>query len=144
MTPPAGRGFLDTNVLVYSFDVAGHRVKREKARELVNRALDKHDAVISYRVVQEFLNVAIRKPRPRMNQAEAQVYLTRVLMPLCEVFPTESLFSNALSIMDETGWSFYDSLIVGSALSAECRYLLTEDLQHGRTIRGLEIRNPFA
>jgi predicted nucleic acid-binding protein len=66
-----------------------------------------------------------------------------VLLPLCEVFPDASLYSSALSIAEETGWTFYDSLIVGAALAADCSVLLTEDLQHGRTIRGMEIRNPF-
>lgn len=64
-------------------------------------------------------------------------------MPLCEVFPDPSLYSQALSISSETGFSFYDSLIVASAIAGECAILWTEDLQHGRRIRGVEIRNPF-
>ena len=78
-----------------------------------------------------------------MTQPEAQAYLSQVLMPLGEVFPDASLYSGALSIADETGRTFYDSLIVGAAVAAQCTVLLTEDLQHGRTSRGLEIRNPF-
>lgn len=78
-----------------------------------------------------------------MSPAEAQLYLARVLMPLCEVFPDASLYANALSIADETGYSFYDALIVGSAIAAGCQVLLHEDLQHRRTVRGVEIQNPF-
>ena len=136
------RPFLDTNVLVYCF-MPGDPSKQEKARRLVTRALEKHDAIISFQVVQEFLNVVTRKPKRYMTQPEAQAYLSQVLMPLCEVFPDASLYSSALSIADETGWTFYDSLIVSAALAAESGVLLTEDLQHGRTIRGIEIRNPF-
>jgi predicted nucleic acid-binding protein len=121
----------------------GDASKQEKARRLVTWALEKHDGIISFQVVQEFLNVATRKPRCYMTQPEAQAYLSQVLMPLCEVFPDASLYSSALSVADETGWTFYDSLIVSAALAAECGVLLTEDLQHGRTIRGIEIRNPF-
>jgi predicted nucleic acid-binding protein len=66
-----------------------------------------------------------------------------VLAPLCEVFPDATLYSNALSIADETGWSFYDSVVVSSALAGGCDTVLTEDLQDGRTIRGILIRNPF-
>ena len=69
--------------------------------------------------------------------------MSQVLAPLCEVFPGASLYSSALSIADETGWTFYDSLIVSAALAAKCDVLLTEDLQHGRAIRGMEIHNPF-
>ena len=138
----AGRSFLDTNILVYAFDPKA-KSKREYAQLRITRALATHDAVISFQVVQEFLGLALRKfPRP-MTQPEAQAYLSQVLMPLCEVWPDASLCSSALSIADETGWTFYDSLIVSATLAAACRVLLTEDLQHGRTIRGIEIRNPF-
>ena len=138
----AGRSFLDTNILVYAFDPKA-KSKREYAQLRVARAEATGDAVISFQVVQEFLSLALRKfPRP-MTQPEAQAYLSQVPMPLCEVFPDASLYSSALSIADETGWTFYDSLIVGAAVAAQCTVLLTEDLQHGRTVRGVEIRNPF-
>jgi len=143
MSEPSLRCFLDTNILVYSF-MPENRAKRDKARGLVAQALERHDGVISFQVVQEFLNVATRRPQRRMSQAEAQQYLAQVLMPLCEVWPTASLYSDALSIADETGWAFYDSVIVSSALAAGCGAVLTEDLQTGRLIRGLEIRNPFS
>jgi predicted nucleic acid-binding protein len=143
MSEPSQRCFLDTNILVYSF-MPDNRAKRDKARGLVAQALERHDGVISFQVVQEFLNVATRRPQRRMSQAEAQQYLAQVLMPLCEVWPTASLYSDALSIADETGWAFYDSVIVSSALAAGCGVVLTEDLQTGRMIRGLEIRNPFS
>jgi predicted nucleic acid-binding protein len=142
MRPGHGKVFLDTNIFVYTFD-SGSRAKKDKARELVSEALATRRGVISYQVVQEFLNVATRKFSRPMTASEAQLYLSRVLMPLCEVFPDSSLYSQALSVADETGWSFYDSLIVSSAATAGCLTLLSEDLQHGRTIRGVQIRNPF-
>jgi predicted nucleic acid-binding protein len=39
--------------------------------------------------------------------------------------------------------SFYDALVVAAAADARCRVLLTEDLQHGRTLGGVTIQNPF-
>jgi predicted nucleic acid-binding protein len=142
MSSERDRVFLDTNIFVYTFDSSSPR-KRERARKLVTQALESRSGVISYQVVQEFLNVATRKFTKPMTPSEAQVYLSRVLMPLCEVFPDASLYSHALSIADETGLSFYDSLILSSASAADCPVLLSADLQHGRTIRGVQIRNPF-
>jgi predicted nucleic acid-binding protein len=142
MSRIAERSFLDTNILVYAFDPKA-KSKREYAQLRVARAVATGDAAISFQVVQEFLSLALRKFSRPMTQPEAQAYLSQVLMPLCEVFPNASLYSSALSIADETGWTFYDSLIVSAALAADCGVLLTEDLQHGRTIRGMEIRNPF-
>lgn len=113
------RFFLDTNVLVYTFDRRSPR-KRKQANALIDQALGSRQGVISYQVVQEFLNVALRKFARPMLPAEAQAYLQRVLIPLCEVFPDAALYSDALSIVDETGWTLYDSLIVSSAGTAKC------------------------
>jgi predicted nucleic acid-binding protein len=136
------RFFLDTNVLVYTFDAKAPR-KQKVARELVARALKDRDGVISYQVTQEFLNVALRKFTPAMSSSEAQTYLRRVLTPLCEVFPDSELYSDAVALAGKSGWTFYDSLIVASAIAGRCRVLYSEDLQAGRVIQGVEIRNPF-
>lgn len=136
------RFFLDTNVLVYTFDSTALR-KQKVARELVATALKDREGIVSYQVAQEFLNVALRKFSPPMSSLEAQSYLRRVLMPLCEVFPDSSLYSDALSIASKTGWTFYDSLILASAATGRCRTLFSEDLQSGRTIHGVEVQNPF-
>jgi predicted nucleic acid-binding protein len=69
--------------------------------------------------------------------------MIRILIPICEVYPDGRLYAEALSIAEETGWGFFDSLIVSSAAVAGCARLWTEDLQDGRLIRGVEIRNPF-
>jgi len=133
---------LDTNVLIYSFDDRS-KPKQKRAAGLIETALTTHLGVISYQVVQEFLNAATRKFADVLHRDEAQVYLQRVLMPLCEVFPDSRLYSQALSISSDIRVSFYDALIVSSALVAECRILWTEDLQDGRRIGDLQIRNPF-
>jgi predicted nucleic acid-binding protein len=49
------RFFIDTNVFIYSFD-SGSSAKAKLARELIQDALDSGKGVISYQVVQEFLN----------------------------------------------------------------------------------------
>jgi predicted nucleic acid-binding protein len=142
MTLDGKKFFLDTNVFVYTFESRSFS-KRALAQDLVSSALDTRRGVISYQVVQEFLNVATRRFAKPMKVPEAELYLARVLMPLCEVFPDTSLYSQALSISSETGFSFYDSLIVASAIVSECAILWTEDLQHRQHIRGVEIRDPF-
>lgn len=49
----------------------------------------------------------------------------------------------AVALAREHAFNFYDALIVASALEAGCDTLFTEDMQHGRTIGGLAIWNPF-
>ena len=41
------------------------------------------------------------------------------------------------------GLAFYDALVVASAIEAQCDILYSEDMQHGRSIGGLAIVNPF-
>jgi predicted nucleic acid-binding protein len=43
----------------------------------------------------------------------------------------------------QTQYRFYDCLIVSAALASGASVLLSEDLQEGRVIGGLTIRNPF-
>ena len=135
--------FLDTNVLVYTFDSSAP-AKRSRARELVQDALETGDGVISWQVAQEFLNVALHRFERPLTPREAAEYVDEVLAPLCHVFPSPELLRDALAIHTETGFRFYDSLVVASAAASGARTLYTEDLQAGREIRGLRIANPFA
>jgi predicted nucleic acid-binding protein len=138
----AERFFLDTNIFVYSFD-RSEPEKQRGAQSLIEKCLDAQCGVISYQVVQEFLNVALRRFRKTVPFSDVRVYLSRILMPMCEIYPDGRLFAEAITIAEETGWSFYDSIIVASAVSAGCDILWSEDLQDGRMIRGIEVRNPF-
>ena len=134
--------FLDTNVLVYSFDSSDRR-KQQRAQALIETALESHGGSISWQVVQEFLNVATRKFSVPMKPAESQKYLAAVLGPLCEIYPSVPLYDEALRLKDQTGFSYYDSLIVAAALAAGCDILYSEDLSHGQKIGGVTIQNPF-
>ena len=78
-----------------------------------------------------------------MSIADARDYLRSVLTPLCHHFPAISFYDRSLLIREETGFSFYDALIVAAAVESGCSMLLSEDLQHGRTVQGVAIFNPF-
>lgn len=134
--------FIDTNILVYTFD-STNLLKQKKAQALVNEAITNYSGVISYQVVQEFLNVATKKFATPLTIAEAKLYLTNLLLPLCEIYPSADLYQYALDIKEQTNFSFYDSLIIAAALRTGCRTLYTEDLHDGQKIADLTLRNPF-
>lgn len=134
--------FLDTNVFVYSFDETA-RHKAKKAHQLIEDALKKREGVTSYQVVQEFLNVATRKFKVPMSESEAQLYLKEVLWPLCVMLPSFDLYQHALYLKEKHKLSFYDSIIVASAIQADCKKLYTEDLHSGQVIEGVVVENPF-
>ena len=134
--------FIDTNIFVYSFDDSQPQ-KRDIALALIANALQTESGIISWQVVQEFLNVATRKFKTPLSGEDAKLYLQKVLNPLCMIFPGSELYGNALEIMGQTGYSFYDSLILAGAKSGGCTILYSEDLQNGQLIDGVRIVNPF-
>ncbi len=136
------RFFLDTNVFVYAFD-ADATQKAAKADQLIRKALASQAGVISYQVIQEFFNVALRRFARPMSGSDAEYYLGTVFRPLLAVHSSIGLFSEALRIQKERRLSWYDSLIASAAIQARCDVLYTEDLQHGQSFGGLRIVNPF-
>jgi predicted nucleic acid-binding protein len=134
--------FLDTNILVYSFDRSSP-VKRQKANQLIKTALIESNGCISYQVIQEFLNAATKKFATPLSILDCQRYLDSVLYPLCQIFTSMDLYHQALNLMQRWQYSFYDSLILAAALQADCQVLYSEDLRHEQSIKSLTILNPF-
>jgi predicted nucleic acid-binding protein len=134
--------FLDTNVLVYSIDPLSP-AKRQSARQLVILGATTKDGVISYQVVQEFVNVALRNFQSIMSRADMEDFLQGVLFPMMAVPSSPWLFLDALRLQDGNQLSWYDALIVAAAIQGRCKILYSEDLQHGRRFSDLVIQNPF-
>jgi predicted nucleic acid-binding protein len=142
MSVSPSRFFLDTNILAHSFDDRDP-VRKEKAVELTEMALTTGLGIISYQVVQEFLNVSVTKFPSPLSTEDRRDYLDGVLLPLCQVWPGRDLYLRALDVQSTSGYAFYDSLIVAAALRAGCRTLYTQDLQRGRRFDVLTVVDPF-
>ena len=127
--------FFDTNVLVYA---QGPDAKGDAARGALMDG-----GVISVQVLNEFTNVLRRKFRLDWKDVARAVADVRELFESIRPLDIET-HEAAVALAEAHGFSFYDSLIVASALQAGCETLLTEDLQAGRRIDGLVIVNPFA
>jgi predicted nucleic acid-binding protein len=126
--------FFDTNILVYAFLDVG---KRERALDLIASG-----GTISAQVLNEFTNVARRKRQRDWAEIERAVSVIRARFP--DVVPlTADTHSAALGFARDHGLAFYDALVVASAIEAQCDILYSEDMQHGRSIGGLAIVNPF-
>lgn len=134
--------FVDTNVLLYRFD-AGSPKKQEIARAGLRRLILDRSIVLSTQVLQEFFVAATRKLSPplRGDRAEAVIgYLSR--LPCVQITPR--MVQDAIGLHRRQSLSFWDALIVKSALEGGAGTLYTEDLQDGQQIDGLSIVNPFA
>jgi len=131
--------FLDTNVLVYAFD-RSESAKRVAALELL--ADPDADFVTSAQVLSEFYVTTTRKLDPPLHHAaalEAIEYLRR--LPIVAV--DDRLVVAAVDTANAEALSLWDAQIVAAAARAGCREVITEDLNNGQVIAGVEIRNPF-
>jgi predicted nucleic acid-binding protein len=127
--------FFDTSVLLYL--LSSDERKADRAAELLERT-----GVISVQVLNEFTAVAAGKLK--LPAADIREILSTV-REICRTEPlTVEDHDRAVIISERFGFSFFDSVIVATALRADCNTLYTEDLQHRQTIdRRLTIINPF-
>ncbi|MFM1856849.1 MAG: hypothetical protein RLZ83_2158 [Pseudomonadota bacterium] len=134
------RSLLDTNVLVYA-DAADEPIKQRRALSLITSLIRAGEAVLSTQVLQEYVNVAVRKLRlPHALIRERIVFYRRLDL----VTTSPDLIANALDLHLLRGLSFYDALIVQAAVAGGCQRVLSEDMQHGAIVGGVRIENPFA
>ncbi len=131
--------FVDTNVLLYAFDT-GEPAKRRRA-DRVLRELGSQRAVISPQVLSEFY-VNVQRLAEPLAQPEARLAVER-LARLRTVPLDSDRVLEALAIQDRWQTSYWDALIFAAAAAAGCAEVFSEDLQHGQTIAGVQIVNPF-
>ncbi|MEY3897467.1 MAG: hypothetical protein RLZZ214_2988 [Verrucomicrobiota bacterium] len=135
----SARGFLDTNILIYSVDRADP-AKQNTALELIARHARDRTGVISTQVLQEFYSAATRKLGIEPLQARQHLRDFRVF-DIVQVTPAIIEEGIDCSILHQL--SFWDGLIVATAATANSTELLSEDLSHGQRIQGVTVRNPF-
>lgn len=135
------RIFLDTNILVYLFDNDAPE-KQSRARDILSSRDLKPRIIISTQVLQEFYVAVTRKlAEPLETDVAAQAVRNLATLPVVQVDSSMILLAILRSRTDQL--SFWDSLIIQSALAGGARQLYTEDLQHGRVIESMRIENPF-
>jgi predicted nucleic acid-binding protein len=131
--------FVDTNVLVYSAD-KGAGAKFTAAVDLIERLVDEEAGALSTQVLIEFCSAATRKLRMPDADAEAIIrgYATWTIHR-----PAHSDILNAIHLQRRHKISWWDALIVNSAIESEARILWTEAMNDGKKIGHLTVRNPF-
>jgi predicted nucleic acid-binding protein len=134
------RVFLDTNILVYADD-ADSGAKRERAQQIVEAALSNGNGVLSTQVLQEYFVVATKKLGVPTESVQKKI---EILSSLAVIAVNVEHIIEAIKLHRLYGFSFWDCLILRCAKAAGCRRLLSEDLQHGRSIEGVTVENPFA
>jgi predicted nucleic acid-binding protein len=143
-TTNSSRALVDTNVVVYSYDLDEPR-KHDVARVLLEKLSNEARLVLSTQVLNEFCSVMM-KPRRRTPLTPQQ--LVGVLNGLAAAGDIVAIGTRttlrALDVMPRHGLSFWDALIWSAAVENGVPTIYTEDFQDGRIIEGVRFINPFS
>lgn len=136
--------FVDTNIWVYAFlDSKQEHVKQSKVLALLEGIPVESTIVISAQVINEFHWILARKYGVDETVIKAKVI--KGIAMFANIVPLDfAVYQEAFRIRSKYAVSFWDSLIVASALDNGCNLLYSEDMQHGLEIeRRLKVVNPF-
>ena len=135
------RSFFDTNVLVYLFDRDAPD-KQETTRTLFESEAQSGRLIISTQVLQEWYVTVTRKlAEPLPAKAAEQTLRHFATFPVVRIDTGHII--GAVNRCQVLGFSFWDAVIIETALSGGSSILYTEDMQHGQVIDGLTIINPY-
>ena len=132
------RAFLDTNVLIYFYSKDD-----ERKRNIACHTLNSHNCVTNVQAMNESCNVWFKKYN--WSTEKIKEHLDNIEMVCDEIFPIHrNTINKALALKDSYGYSYYDCLMLASALDGDCRIICTEDMSDGQIISDtLKIVNPF-
>jgi len=133
--------FVDTNILVYAHD-RSTGAKHQRALTLVERLWDSGEGALSTQVLQE-LCINLRRKAGKPLSADEVRLLIRDYAAWEVITNSPASILKALDIEVRYKISFWDALIVHAARLAGASVLYSEDLQHGSTLGGIPIVNPF-
>ncbi|MDZ8256971.1 PIN domain-containing protein [Nostoc sp. ChiQUE01b] len=131
--------FLDTNLWIYLY-AKNPPTKYQQVAEIIksNSLL----LLISTQVLGELFHVLPRKIFTSKIDAIA------IISDIVNTFPVQAISTTqviqALQINAQYNYSYWDSLIIATALLGKCSIIYSEDMQHNQLIHNkVRILNPF-
>lgn len=141
MSEPRNLQFVDTNVLIYAHDRSAGQ-KHSRARELIRELWQSGDGCLSIQVLQEFyVNITQKVARPLTPAVAAQLIVD---MSVWQVHrPAVEDILDAIRLQDRHQISFWDAMIIASALQLGCQTIWSEDLNPGQIYDRVTVANPL-
>ena len=132
------KAFLDSNILIYLYTEDD-----DSKRSIAQLKLNENICLTSIQALNETSNVLGRKFS--LNHTEVKALLDNIEAVCDEILPiNRKTIDNALALKDRYGFSFFDSLMLSSALEGGCNVIFSEDMSDGQVIeKTLKIVNPF-
>ena len=128
--------FLDTNILIYAYSNS----EPQKA-DIANTLLFENVSLISLQVINEFSNICLKKLKINQQAVISAIHEISATMRVVSFSLATQL--RALQLCDAHCFSYYDALIVSTALENNCTMLYSEDMQNNQLIENQLLINPF-
>jgi predicted nucleic acid-binding protein len=136
----SARTFIDTNILVYAHDTSAAQ-KHEVAKNLITNFWQTGGARLSIQVLQELYVTLTRKARGSTPESARKLIEDYSHWHIHRPNPSDIIA--AISLQQIHQLSFRDAMIIQSAASLGCTHMLSEDLNAGQNIAGVQVSNPF-
>ena len=141
MSEPNHLQFLDTNVLIYAHDRSAGN-KHLRAKELVQDLWKSGEGCLSIQVLQEFyVNVTRKVAKPMAPETAAQIIADLSAWQVHRPGVEDVL--DAIRLQARYQLSFWDAMIVASALQLGCPTIWSEDLNPGQIYDQTQALSPF-
>jgi predicted nucleic acid-binding protein len=134
--------FIDTNILVYAYDSEAGR-KHNMAMELMDNLWIARNGVLSTQVLCEFFATVTRKIPNPVSIDHAREIIEDYASSWRIITITQDIILNAIGIVKDHAFSFWDALIWSAAKHSGAIRIYTGNFQHGLVIDGVEFADPF-
>ena len=131
--------FVDTNVLIYAHD-GGAGSRHDSSVSLLKRLFDSGTGALSVQVLSEFYAAATKKLGMKAQEAED---ILNDLEPWKLHRPSRASLLAASRLHRQHKISWWDALILQSALELGSSILWSEDFTHGQRFGTITVQNPF-
>ncbi len=133
--------FVDTNILVYAYDKSAGD-KHPVAKQIVEKLWKERNGALSTQVLQEFLVVVTKKVKnPLSFDSAFQIISDLSLWKVVTIEVKDIL--EAIKLSQRYKISFWDALILCSAINLRCSVVWSEDLNSGQYFGKIKVVNPF-
>ena len=127
---------LDTNIMIYAFG------KQDDDRKKIAKEVITKCNIISLQVVNETVFVLLKKFNFKFQEVEPIIQFMKLKFVISDL--NTHILDQTIKISTRYSFSFWDSMMIASALNNHCSVLFSEDMHHNQIIEDrLQIINPF-
>jgi len=132
--------FIDTNIFIYAYTKDCEH-KNKVSCDLLRDNVSRENIFVSVQILNEFYSIMAKY---KYSHSQIEYYLKEIIGQVNVISLNLETVENCLKIKEKYRFSWWDSLVLSSALEGNCSILYSEDLQHEQVIEdSLKIINPF-